>query len=401
MALRRNRDFLLFQAGQLLSSVGSSFSTVAYPLLVLSLTHSAPKAGLVAFARVLPSPLLGLVAGSLADRWDRRALMLGADAIRAVALGALAVLIALDPVFWPIPLLAFVEGAGDAFFAACTPGAARGIVPAAELPAAVSVQQARSAAVGIAGPPVGGALFGVGRAIPFAVDAVSYAASFVSLLAIRTSFQGARERGPLNMRAQLAEGFRFLWAQPFLRTTAFIYAVGNFTIPAFLFVVVVVGRADGLSGGQIGLLLALFSAFVLVGSLVSGLLRRLLSVRAIMLAELYAGIAVIAYLAWPSVYVLVAALLPQALVLPVTDSVVIARRIAMTPDRLLGRVEAVRMTLARTAQPLGPLVAGLLLGAVSSRATVAVLAVFTIALALAGTASRALRTPPELVEVAA
>jgi len=401
MALRRNRDFLLFQAGQLLSSVGSSFSTVAYPLLVLSLTHSAPKAGLVAFARVLPSPLLGLVAGALADRWDRRALMLGADAIRAVALGALAVLIALDPVFWPIPLLAFVEGAGDAFFAACTPGAARGIVPAAELPAAVSVQQARSAAVGIAGPPVGGALFGVGRAIPFAVDAVSYAASFVSLLAIRTSFQGARERGPLNMRAQLAEGFRFLWAQPFLRTTAFIYAVGNFTIPAFLFVVVVVGRADGLSGGQIGLLLALFSAFVLVGSLVSGLLRRLLSVRAIMLAELYAGIAVIAYLVWPSVYVLVAALLPQALVLPVTDSVVIARRIAMTPDRLLGRVEAVRMTLARTAQPLGPLVAGLLLGTVSSRATVAVLAVFTIALALAGTASRALRTPPELVEVAA
>jgi len=399
MALRKNRDFLLFQAGQLLSSIGSSFSSVAYPLLVLSITHSAPKAGLVAFARVLPSPLLGLVAGALADRWDRRAIMLGADAVRAVALGALALLVGLDPVFWPIPLLAFVEGAGDAFFAACTPGAARAIVPAAELPAAVSVQQTRSAAVGIAGPPVGGALFSVGRAIPFAVDSVSYAASFVSLLAIRRPFQHARERGPLNVRAQLAEGFHFLWAQPFLRATAFIYAVGNFTIPAFLFVVVVVGRAHGLSGGRIGLLLAIFSAAVLVGSLVSGVLRRLLSVRAIMLAELYAGVAVIAYLAWPSVYVLVAALLPQALVLPVTDSVVVARRIAMTPDRLLGRVEAVRMTLARTAQPLGPLVAGLLLGAVSSRATVAVLAVFTIALALAGTASRALRSPPELVEV--
>ena len=88
---------------------------------------------------------------------------------------------------------------------------------------------------------------------------------------------------------------------------------------------------------------------------------------------------------------LAAALLPQAFVLPITDSVVISRRIAMTPDRLLGRVEAVRTTLARTAQPLGPLVAGLLLGLLSGRATVAVLAVLTVGLALAGTASRGLR----------
>jgi hypothetical protein len=101
------------------------------------------------------------------------------------------------------------------------------------------------------------------------------------------------------------------------------------------------------------------------------------------------------------VYVLAAGLLPQAVVLPITDSVVIGRRIAMTPDRLLGRVEAVRTTLARTAQPLGPLVAGLLLGAVSGRVTVAALGILTLALAVSGTASRALRSPPALTEVAA
>src|SRR5436853_5540430 len=94
MALGRNRDFLLFQAGQLLSSTGSSFSGVAYPLLVLSLTHSPPKAGLVAFARVLPSPLFGLAAGALADRVDRRAVMLAADVARALALAALALVVA-------------------------------------------------------------------------------------------------------------------------------------------------------------------------------------------------------------------------------------------------------------------------------------------------------------------
>ena len=399
MALRRNRDFLLFQAGQLLSSTGSSLSSVAYPLLVLALTHSPPKAGLVAFARLLPSPAVGLLAGALADRWDRRRIMLVADAVRALAIGALAFVVAFDPVYWPIPLLAFVEGAGDAFFAAGAAGAARAIIPADELPAAVSVQQGRMAAVGMGGPPLGGVLFGLGRAVPFAVDAVSYAFSFASLLAMRTPFQQPRERHALRLRAQLAEGFRFLWAQPFLRATTLIYAVGNFTIPAFLFVLVVVARRHALTGGEIGVLLGSFSACVLVGSLVSSFARDRLSVRAIVLAELYAGPAVLAFVLWPSVYVLVAALLPQALVLAITDSVVVARRIAMTPDRLLGRVEAVRSTLARMVQPLGPLVAGLLLGWISGRATVAVFAALSIGLALCGTASRALREPPPLAEV--
>jgi len=261
------------------------------------------------------------------------------------------------------------------------------------------VQQARSAAVGVAGPPLGGALFGLGRALPFVADAASYVCSFVSLLAMRSPFQQARERHPLRLRAELAEGFRFLWGQPFLRATALLYAVGNFTIPAFLFVVVVVARRDGFSGGAIGVLLAVFSACLLLGSLVSSLARRRFSVRAIVLAELYTGVAVLAFVVWPSVYVLVAALLPQAIVLPITDSVVIGRRIAITPDRLLGRVEAVRTTLARSAQPLGPLAAGLLLGSVSGRATVAVFGALSLGLAACGTASRALRTPPGLVEL--
>jgi len=74
--LSRNRDFILFQAGQLLSAAGSSLSTIAYPLLVLALTHSPAEAGLVSFARLLPAPLLALPAGVLSDRFDRRRIML-------------------------------------------------------------------------------------------------------------------------------------------------------------------------------------------------------------------------------------------------------------------------------------------------------------------------------------
>jgi cyanate permease len=273
------------------------------------------------------------------------------------------------------------------------------VVPTSDLAAAVSVQQGRSAAVGVAGPPLGGALFGLGRAVPFAADAVSYGCSFVALLAMRTPFQQPRERETLRLRAQLAEGFHFVWREPFLRATTLLYGIGNVTIPAFLFVLVVVARRHGLSGGEIGLLLALFSAFVLVGSLVSSLARRRLSVRTIVLAELYTGLATIAFVVWPNVFVLATALLPQAIVLPITDSVVVGRRLAMTPDRLLGRVEAVRTTLARIASPLGPLAAGLLLATVSSRATVAVFTALSLVLAVFGTASRALRTPPPLEEV--
>ena len=66
--LRRNRDFMFLQAGQLLSSAGTQSSSVAYPLLVLAVTHSSAQTGVVAFMRVLPFTLFALPAGVAADR---------------------------------------------------------------------------------------------------------------------------------------------------------------------------------------------------------------------------------------------------------------------------------------------------------------------------------------------
>ena len=87
--LRRNRDFVLLQAGQLLSSIGTESTTIAYPLLVLALTHSPAKVGLVTFARIVPYPFFGVLAGVAADRWNRRRLMISADGIRVFAVGTL------------------------------------------------------------------------------------------------------------------------------------------------------------------------------------------------------------------------------------------------------------------------------------------------------------------------
>ena len=119
----------------------------------------------------------------------------------------------------------------------------------------------------LAGPPLGGALFTLGRAVPFLFDAVSYAFSFLSLALMRTPFQEEREIDLTRLRTQVAEGFRFLWNRPFLRTCAFLYGLGNFTIPGVLLVLVVSAQRDGLSSTGIGVLVAAFGAAILVGSL--------------------------------------------------------------------------------------------------------------------------------------
>jgi hypothetical protein len=388
-------------AGQLLSTAGSQLTSVAYPLLVLALTHSPAKAGLVAFMRLVPSPIFGLVAGVAADRWDRKRIMLIADGISALAVGSLAAAILLDSTFWLIPIIAFIEGTGSVFFSAAQAGALRAVVPRRQLPDAVGVQQARFASVSLGGPPLGGALFGIGRAVPFLADAASYAFSFLSLLAMRTPFQGKRKVDPSPLRAQIAEGFRFLWGQPFLRTCAFLYGIGNFALPGIFLVIVVFGRRSGLSGGEIGALLAVFGGFLLLGSLLSPLIRRRFSMRTILFLELYTWLGSGLFLIWPNVYVLTVSILPQAIAMPVTDSVVVGYRLAITPDRLVGRVESARATIAQLVYPLGPLVAGVLLSSVSARSTVAVFTACGFALAVWGSLSPSIRNAPRLDELPA
>ena len=398
--LRRNRDFVLLQIGQLLSSAGTSSSSIAFPLLVLAVTHSPAKAGIVAFARSVPSVLFALPAGLAADRWSRRRLMIAADGVRVLAIGSLGVTILLDRiVFWEVVAVAFVEGSGSAVFFGAQPGALRAVVPARQLPAAAATETGRQAVVRLAGPPLGGALFGLARALPFLVDAVSYAFSSLSLLAMRTPFQEQRELQVASVRSRLAEGFHFVWNQPFLRTCALLFGLGNFIGPGVLFAVVVIGKQQGLSGGEVGALIAVFGACLLLGSLASPLVRRVLPVRAVLLLELWTWLGCGAFLIWPNVYVLTAGILPTALAIPSTDSVVHGYRIAMTPDRLLGRAESVRSLISLLIAPFGPLAAGVLISTVSARAAIALFAVTGLVLAVWGTLSPSIRTAPSLDEL--
>ena len=310
--LHRNRDFVLLQSGLLLSSAGSQMTSIAYPLLVLALTGSAAKAGIVAFVRLLAMAVFALPAGLAADHWSRRSLMITAHAVRAAAIGGLGALVLLDEVvYWVVPVVAFVEGAGGAVFSAAQAGAFRSVVPTQQLPGAVAVVTGREAAISVASPALGGALFGLARALPFLVHAVLYVFSAAALLLMRTPFQREREVGRSPLRSRVAEGFRFLWDNAFLRTVSLLFGLANFIGPGVLFAIVVIGEEQGLTSGRVGLLVAAFGAGILVGSFLSPIVRRRLPVRGVLLLELWTWTGCGLFVVWPNVYVLTASILPH------------------------------------------------------------------------------------------
>jgi MFS family permease len=161
--LRRNRDFLLLWSGQVVSTVGTRITSLAYPLLVLALTRSPAKAGIVGFAQTLPFLLLFLPAGALVDRWNRKWVMLVSDGGRALALGSIAIALALERLtLVQIALVAFVEGGLFVFFQLAETAALPHVVPRAQLATALAQNQARDQGADLAGQPLGGLLFGIG-----------------------------------------------------------------------------------------------------------------------------------------------------------------------------------------------------------------------------------------------
>src|SRR5215204_3545294 len=173
--LGRNRDFVLLWTGQAVSSI-------AYPFLVLSLGYTAGDAGVVGFVAALPYLLFQLPAGVWVDRVNRKRLMIGCDVIRGVALASIAVTVALGAAtLVQIATVAFVEGSMFVIFTAAERSAIANVVESHQLTAALSMNEARTRAAGLAGAPLGGFLFALGRAVPFLFDAVSYLASVGTL----------------------------------------------------------------------------------------------------------------------------------------------------------------------------------------------------------------------------
>jgi MFS family permease len=400
LPLRKNRDFVLLQVGQTLSTIGSEATALAYPLLVLAVTGSPAQAGIVGFARIVPWALFGFAAGVVADRLNRKRVMIVCDVVRIFAVLSLVITLAVHRAsLWQIALVAFVEGSMYIFFNIAELGALRSVVPARQLPAAAAAEQARYATVTLVAPPLGGALFGLGRMLPFIADVVSYLFSLGSLLLMRTPFQEEREQDNAPMRAQLAEGFHWLWSHRFFRACALLFSWVNLVWEALFLVLIVAGRREGLSGGQIGLLIAGFGVCSLLGSVAAPRITRMLSMRTLIVGSFWVQTGFAVFLLKPSVYVLLAGVLPMAFFLPAVNSAVVGYRTAVVPDRLTGRVGGVARTIALCTAAFGPLSAGLLLHSLSPRETVGVYAVFMVLLAVLGTLNPSIRNAPSLSEL--
>jgi MFS family permease len=395
--LRRNRDFVLLQLGQTLSTIGSESTAIAYPLLVLAITHSPAQAGAVGFARIIPWALFGVAAGVAADRLNRKHVMIVSDVLRILAVLSLVVALAFDRLtVLQVALVAFVEGALHVFFNIAELGALRSVVPARQLPAAAAAEQARWSTVTLVGPPLGGVLFGLGRALPFVANAISYVFSLASILAMRTPFQEERVKDDTPMREQFSEGFRWLWGQRFFRACALLFSWTNLIFEALFLVLIVVGRSQGLSGGEIGALIATFGVCSLLGSVLAPRIVRLVSMRTLVIGGFWLQLGFAAFVVKPDVFVLLAGALPMALVLPAINAAVIGYRTAIVPDRLTGRVGGVARTIALSSAAFGPLSAGLLLHYISPRATVAIYAALMLLLCVLATTNRAIRNAPSL-----
>lgn len=394
-SLWRNRDFTLLWSSQTLSELGGSATMLAIPLLVLSVTGSAFDAGVAGTAYAAAQSVLRLPGGALADRWSRRRVMLISDAARVSLLAILIAALALDFVsFWLILVLMTGVGALDVVFQPAEAASIPRLVPKTQLSQAFAQNEARQYAVSLAGPPLGGLLYGIGRAVPFLFDLVTYAVSFCAVASIRGAIDTSRppDAPAASVAAQIREGLAHVWHSRFLRAVVVVAAPLNFAILGALFSTTLVLRQHGYAASTIGLAQGVAALGGLLGAFAAPALTRRLSLRHIVVV-----------IAWILLGCLAAAtvltgrlsmMLPLALGLffaPAANAALFGHLAATTPDHLLGRVTSVIIFAATSAAALAPLATGTVVEHLDDTSALLVCAVAIAGSALAATFSTGLR----------
>jgi MFS family permease len=255
----RYRDFRVLWAGMTVSLLGDGVFLVAIAWESYSLWNTPAALSIVSIGMTVPTIVFLLFGGIVSDRGDRRVVMAWADGVRALAVAVLAVLVLVDALhFWELVALVAVYGAGTAFFIPAFEAIVPELLPDNELPAANALDQfVRPIALRLVGPVLGGVLVAVSAGLAFALDAASFAATFVAVLAIRTRSR-ARHEVSASTIAAIAEGLRFVRARTWLWGTLLSAAVAYlvFLGPAEVLLPYVVKNELDASAGTFGLVLA-------------------------------------------------------------------------------------------------------------------------------------------------
>lgn len=399
--LWRNRDYLLLWSGQTISSIGTGVSELAFPLLVLALTHSPAQAGFASALRTLPYFVFTLPGGALIDRWNRKRVMILCDAGRAISLASIPVALVLGHLtIVQLYLVSLVEGSLYVFFDLAETASLPRVVPKEQLPAAISQNQVTSGITNLLGPPVGGVLYAIGRAVPFLTDAISYLVSVLSLLFIKTKFQMERVAAPRKLWVEIAEGMKWMWRHPLLRTMAFLNSGWSSLGFGFALVVIVLAQGQHLSPPFIGVLFAIGGVSSILGALAAPLIQKRLRY-----GQAIIGLWWLYALVW---LLVVVARTPIALGLIVAcffliDSIYnivqFSYRLALIPDELQGRVNSAFRLISYSLRPVGIALTGVLLQSIGIAQTAVVFAIVLLVLALVATLNTHIRKAPPLAQV--
>lgn len=391
--MARISPFARFWAADAISSFGTAVTAAAMPVLVVQVLGATPtEVGVVNAAQFLPYAVLGLLAGAYTDRWRRKPVLVWAAIGRGLCLGAVPVLWAAGVLrIWMLVVALLAFGGFSVFGFAAAQSMLPRLVARGDLVRANARLDQTDATAATLGPALGGGLVGLlGAPVAITVDALSYLVE--AGLNATLLVQEARPTGRRRLRSEIRDGLRWTYGHRVLGRLAVCTHVWFLANGAAMTVLslLVLRRLD-YTALAFGLLLAVFGVASLFGATVSAALgRRLGSGHVILLSRAV----------YPLGWLLVAASLPGSLdhVLPFVALGVLglaaglenahemALRQQLTPDELLGRVNATGRSVNRTMAAVGALAAGASVAAVGERAVLGgVVLLFAIAAALAAT----------------
>ncbi|MFY1633699.1 MFS transporter [Solwaraspora sp. WMMB335] len=345
-----------------INSVGDGAFVAALPLLAVSVTTDPRDISAIATATYLPWLLLSLPVGVIVDRYDRATLMWRCQAFQGVVVAGVALAAATGHTSIPLLLAAsFLLGSAQVVITNAAQSVLPQLVPAPLLQRANANQYVvQTLGQSMLGPPLGSLLFVVAAALPFGLDAASFALSAFLLFTLPRIEKGSRRES--SMRAEMTEGLLWLKRHRLLRTLAFMLGMNTFCHQmGFATLVLFATQTLHLSYRDYGLMLVGVGVGSIIGGFVNSRIARWLGPLPALLLS-YAANAVI-YIAMglaPNGGALTILLGACGLVVTVTSIVTVSLRQQMVPDRLLGRVNSVYRMIGWGLMPVGSLLGGLI-----------------------------------------
>lgn len=383
VAALRHRDFALFWTGALLSNIGSWMQHITVPYVLYQETNSASWVGFAAFMQFIPGVVLGPWAGSLADRFPRRVVLLVSQGLAAVVAFALwAVFVAGQASPGLLVALVSINGAVFGIGIASWQAFVTELVPRDALLNAITLNAAQFNGARAFGPAIGGVVLArYGASWAFLVNGLSYVAVLGALMLIRTKArEHARPEG--RILAQFGEGVRYIRRHPGIALSmALVGAVGFLGSPVFQLAPVLAKDVFHVGAGAYGLLTGALGGGAVIGAAVLGSLGttpRRSRLVAVSLVGYGASLGLLA--AAPTYAVGVAAMAFAGMGYLATVASLQTTVQILVAESVRGRVLAVYVMMFTAAYPVGALLQGWTADAVGARATIGAAAAVLVAI---------------------